>query len=145
MRMVGFLSLSLFIGTDMPSWLDFSDPDVTITPTVANTTCTITATDSGLLTVNTSFSILFIANSLPTVVSASGSVSIEATVAYSHTIDLTTVFSDTDTNQTLSYTFSGVPGYLSSNLNSSNVLSLSGTPSGTDVGLSTIVLNATDG
>lgn len=118
---------------------------MTIDPTAAVLTCVIVATDSASETVNTSFSITFVANSLPTIVTASGSVTIEITVPYNRIIDIPSMFNDTDANQTLTYSVTNVPGYLTSVVNTNHSLSLSGTAEATDVGSVGIEITADDG
>lgn len=76
----------------------------------------------------------------------SGSSDAETYIAYSHTIDLTSVFNNTEMDQNMTYsTSTNFPAFITHDLNSSNVLTLSGTPELGDVGSIVIELQASDG
>lgn len=135
------------IGDPIPSaWFDFADPDLTITPSAADLTCFITATDPHGLNMTTSFDITFVQNTAPSIINPAGVSTIETYVAFSHAIDLEAIFSDINVNQTLSYTVdTNFSAFITHNIDINNELTISGTPEITDVGTTSVQINATDG
>ena len=130
----------------MPTWFAFNDTTIVLTPTTADLTCHINATDAGGKSVNTSFGIEFIHNDFPGIPNPAGSASAETYVEYSQTIDLTNVFNNTETDQTMTYTTSdNFPPFLTHELNIANELVMSGTPGLNHVGETIITLTASDG
>lgn len=130
----------------MPAWFELAPPDLVITPNETDTiTCILIATDSDGASVNTSFTIKYATNNAPTVASPSGSMDIYDNVTFTHSIDMTAVFSDLDTNQTLVYSTTNVPTFLTKVLDSAGVVSFTGTPHENDVRTYYIELIVSDG
>lgn len=55
-------------------------------------------------------------NSPPTILMTPPSISMEDHETVSYTIDLTTIFDDEDTNQTIAYSHAAIPDYLSADI-----------------------------
>lgn len=108
-------------------------------PTPVDTNLTIIAKDTDDQAVNATFHVLYVANSPPTVTSATTGGEAQDNVTFSYSVDLTTVFTDTDLNQTLTYAVSNnVPSYMMSTFHSNFTFEMSGTPSVSNIG-STII------
>ena len=133
----------MFIGNNVPSWIDFDSPDLEITPTQQSINVTITANDSAGDTISYTFLIDFEVNNVPQVVSPSGNYSVIDNTTFSYSIDLNDVFNDTD-NDSLTYAVSGQPTFLTTNL-TNGIFSMSGTPNDTHAGSINITFTANDG
>ena len=139
-------SLSYTTGT-LPSWLSFNTATRTFsgTPTnadVGTLTITVTAKDGSNATASDSF-VLTIANvnDAPTVATPIADQSATQDQPFSFQIPAGT-FADVDAGDSLSYTTSALPSWLSFNM---ATRTFSGTPANADVGSLTITVTAKDG
>ncbi|MCK6402817.1 MAG: putative Ig domain-containing protein, partial [Sphaerotilus natans subsp. sulfidivorans] len=139
-------SLSYTTST-LPSWLSFNAATRTFSGTPANAdigslTITVTAKDGSNATASDSF-VLTIANvnDAPTVASPIADQSAAEDQSFSFQLPAGT-FADVDAGDSLSYTTSALPGWLSFN---AATRTFSGTPANADVGSLTITVTAKDG
>ena len=125
-----------------PSTITLSSTTISGTPVNADVgthTIVVTCTDGSSASVSDSY-ILTVANTndAPTLASAIADASTAEDASYS--LDVSSVFTDVDSGDTLTYTISGAPSSLS--ISSGTI---SGAPVNADVGTHTIVVTATDG
>ncbi|MES2793790.1 MAG: putative Ig domain-containing protein [Planctomycetota bacterium] len=139
-----------YTATGLPSWLSFDGATRTFTGTPANgdvtlapITITVTATDESEATVSTTFTLTVVnTNDAPTVSVEIPPQTATEDAAFSFTFDVKT-FVDVDLGDTLTYTASGLPAWLSFD---AGTRTFSGTPANSDVTTSplTITVTATD-
>jgi YD repeat-containing protein len=97
----------------MPSWMSFNSATQTFSGpgrVYGSSTITVTATDSGGLSVSTTF-VVTVPNVGPVLVSAIPNQTVSANVAMSYAFPSTT-FDDANTGQTLTYSATGMPAWM---------------------------------
>ena len=130
-----------------PAWLTFNAATRTFSGTPANAdvgsvTVTVRATDAGGLFVEDNFTLTVgNTNDAPTVATPIADQNATEDAAFSFQFAANT-FADVDVGDTLSYTASGVPSWLTFN---AATRTFSGTPANADVGSVTITVTADDG
>jgi large repetitive protein len=135
-----------YSATGLPSWLTFDAQTGTFNGTPANgdlgtASITVTAQDSSGTTVSDTFNIAVSnVNDAPTVANAIANQTATEDQAFSFIIPVDT-FLDVDAGDTLTYSVSGMPSWLTFDAQSG---SFSGTPANGDVGNATITVTATD-
>ncbi|AWB67172.1 hypothetical protein C2869_12320 [Saccharobesus litoralis] len=132
--------------TGLPTWLSFDANTLILsgTPTnddVGEVSLTVTATDSELAKVSQVF-VLTVnnVNDSPELVGDILDTATNEDAAFNLVLD-TSVFNDIDTGDALTYTVSGLPGWMSFN---AETLTLSGTPTNDDVAVVNLTVTATD-
>ncbi len=139
-----------YTATGLPAWLSFDGATRTFTGTPANgdvttipLTITVTATDGSLATVSTTFALTVTnVNDAPTVANIISPQTATEDTAFSFTFGVNT-FADVDVGDTLTYTATGLPSWLSFD---GATRTFTGTPDDADTGVSplTITVTATD-
>ena len=135
-----------YTASGLPGWLTFNAGTRTFSGTPANSdvgvvTVTVRATDTGGAWVGDQFDITVAnVNDAPTVANAIPDQSATEDAAFSFTFAANT-FSDVDAGDSLTYTASGLPGWLTFN---AGTRTFSGTPANSDVGVVTVTVRATD-
>ena len=135
-----------YTASGMPSWLSFNANTRTFSgvPQAADTgtaSVSVSASDGNGGSVSDTFVITVSnTNNAPTVANAIPDQGATAGTAFSYTFPANT-FADQD-NDTLSYTASGMPSWLSFN---ANTRTFSGTPQAADVGTASVSVSAGDG
>ncbi len=131
----------------VPSWLGFDAATRTFSGTPANTdvgmlSITVRATDgSGAFAEDIFDIVVNNSNDAPTVANPIANQAATEDAAFSFQFAANT-FNDVDVGESLTYTASGVPGWLSFD---AATRSFTGTPANADVGTATITVRATDG
>ena len=133
------------IGSALPSWIDWTSPNLTITCEGTQTVdITITGTDSHSLETTHTINIESVENDAPVVVGTVPSYTVEDNVTFTYSLDISTYFTDTDVGDVLTYSTTNVPIFVTSST-TGGILTVSGTVSDTNVGSQNITLNAYDG
>lgn len=143
--MVSISYLTHKIGSAGPSWISVSNSTLTIAPTVgANVNITVIGKDGASNSINTTFNVFIFQNTPPSVVNATGNYSVIDNTSFTYTVNLSQVFSDINSNQTLVYNYANVPSYLTKSLTGS-IFTMSGTPNESNVGQTNITFRCSDG
>ncbi len=135
-----------YSASGVPAWLSFDAATRTFSGTPANAdvgtvTVTVRATDLAGAYVEDQFDIVVAnTNDAPTVANPIADQNATEDSAFSFQFAVNT-FADVDVSDTLTYSASGVPGWLSFN---STTRTFTGTPANADVGSHTITVRATD-
>ena len=130
----------------LPAWLSFDGDTRTFTGTptnddVGDTTITVTATDLSGETATDTFTLAVAnTNDAPTLANPIDDQTTDEDAPYTYTIP-TGTFTDIDTGDTLTYTTSTLPAWLSFD---GDTRTFTGTPTNDDVGDTTITVTATD-
>lgn len=133
-------------GTAIPTWVTFSPTTKVFTintSQVRQVDVNVTVTNVDGKTANQTFNIA-ITNTAPSATLPTSSITKFENITFTHPIDVSTLFAaESDPNQVLSFTASGVPTWLTATWDSSTI-SLSGTAPHSAIGTHNIVFNASD-
>ncbi|WP_157964705.1 tandem-95 repeat protein, partial [Algibacillus agarilyticus] len=133
--------------TGLPDWLTFDAKNTLLTGTptnadVGNVTLTVTATDTAGLSANDTFELnVNNINDAPELVGDIVDTTTNEDASFNFAID-TTVFSEIDAGDALTYSVSGLPNWLTYD---ANTQTLSGTPTNDNVEVITLTVTADDG
>ena len=129
-------SATLSDGNNLPSWIVFDTATkiFTITTAAVQTATVQLICKNNLGNNRTQEFTVSITNNQPSIASSMGTVTHEENRTYTETFNLTQVFQETDPNQVLTYSVSSSPAFVTASISAANVLTVTGTPSYSDIG-----------
>lgn len=110
----------------------------------ADLNITVIAKDGALNSVNCTFNVFIFQNTPPVASYPSGNYSVIDNQTFTYSKDLSTIFTDVDSNQTMTYYAVNAPAFVTSSL-SGSIFTMSGTVSDTNSGQYNITFRCNDG